>query len=371
MIELKKLLRIESTDYYPFVYIPKNLKVVLNSIEFYKVDNQTLINKYNLSSPYGFKPTPPEKPVLYKTEYYKVKDEEKYNKNLKTCIISSLIFLLFILLFFSIKNPHNANSGIESIIYLFFAGIIIGLPSLFILISSVETLFSLSKEKNKIQASRYIDKTSEEIEKEEIGYQKYFNLYSEHLNSHNRGIEEFEYRLNKYKDDYVYQKYLQEIKSKITFNRNNDIIKRGKSEDRFLEYLLSAFEPDDLKINISVNTYNSAFYPDFLFVSKDKDFCIDIEIDERYDYKTKKPIHFIGSDDERNNFFLDKNCFIVKFTEEQVTEQPDKCCLFIKEIVNVISKPQSYDLNTYIQQIKPWTFEEAYLQAKSNFRNNS
>ena len=366
MIELKKLLNIESTNYYPLVYIPKNIKEVLNSNEFYKVDNQILINKYNLFSPYGSKPTPPQKPSLYKTEYYKVRDEEEYINSLKLCAISSIILLIFILFFFIIKT----SSVVDSIVYLFYVGLLVGPVSFIKLIFSVKSLLALSKDENKIQKSRSIDKTSEEIEKGEIAYQNYLNDYFEKLNSYNNRIDEFEKGLNRYKDDYIYQKYLQEIKSKMAFNRSNEVIKKGRTEDRFLEKLLRAFKPDDLKINISVNTYKSAFYPDFLFVSKDKDFCIDIEIDERYDYETKKPIHFIGSDNERNNYFLDKNCFIIRFTEEQITEQPDKCCLFIKEIVNVISKPQSYELNTYIQKTKPWTYEEAYLHAKGNTRNN-
>lgn len=354
MIELKKLLKIESTDDYPLVYIPNHIKKLVSDTDFYNVEDNIVKNKYGLSNYYS-KPSAPIKPKEPENYKFVEHEETKYKDG-----FGSTLFVVIILVFETIYSLSLGTSlFIISLIFLIIASLIL------------KTKCYAQKTSRRVELNvpeKQVAKENYKIKKAE--YEKNMTNYNSEMNKYNLHVNEFQERLKPKKEEYIYEKYLQEIKSKLTFSRSNDVIKKGKSEDRFLEYLLAAFRPDDLKINIAVNTYKSAFYPDFLFVSKDKDFCIDIEIDERYDYETKKPIHFISSDDERNNFFLDKNCFIIRFTEEQIIEQPDKCCLFIQEIVNAIAKPHLYDLNTYIQKVKPWSYEEAYLQAKSNIRNN-
>lgn len=354
MIELQKLLKIESTDYYPLVYIPNHVRKTVSNTDFYNVEDSIIKNKFGLSNYYSKPSTPikPKEPENYKFVEY---EETRYKDG-----FGSTLFVVIVLVFETIYSLSlGASLFIISLIFLIIASFIL------------KAKCYVQKKSRRVELNvqeKQVAKENYEIKK--VDYEKNMTNYKSEMNKYNLYVNEFQERLKPKKEEYIHKKYLQEIKSKLTFTRSNDIIKRGKSEDRFLEFLLCAFEPDDLKINIAVHTNKSAFYPDFLYVSKDKNFCIDIEIDERYDYETKKPIHYIGSDDERNSFFLDKNCFIVRFTEEQVTEQPDKCCLFIKDVVNIITTPQLYALNTFIQNIKPWTYEEAYLQAKGNVRSN-
>jgi len=355
MIELKKLLKIESSDYYPLVYIPNHIKKLVSDNDFYNIESSIIKNRYNLNFYYS-RPTPPTKPKepdKYKSVEY---EEIKY----KNGFVSTLFFVIL----FAFETIYSLS--LDSVGLFIFFLIILIIASLILKAKVYIKKTSRSVELN-VQ-EKQVAKDNYEIKKAD--YEKNMTRYIDEMNMFNLHEKEFQESLKPKIDECIYEKYLHEIKSKLTYTRSNDVIKKGKSEDHFLKYLLNTFQPNDLKINISVNTYKSAFYPDFLYVSKDRGFCIDIEIDERYDYETKKPIHYIGSDDERNSFFLEKNCFIVRFTEEQVIEQPDKCCLFIKEIVKIITKPQLYDLNTYIQKIKPWTYEEAYLQAKSNIRRN-
>jgi len=366
MIEFDNLLEIESTDYYPLVYIPNCLKETLSDKQFYTIDNQLIIDKHNLKFN-AYKPTKPSKPSIVKSEYYQGIATNRFNSQLKKLIFLLIILFLFIVFLMQIILDNDYFMTTYLGLYLFFVGPF-ALVDVIIIWDVLKKIHHLKNDK--IRKSRIRNKTEIEISNDNKYYEESLRSYWNGINTYEAMYKEFIKGLEKYKDEYIYDKYLQEIKSKITFSRSNDVIKKGKSEDNFLKYLLNRFQTNELMINIAVNTFKSAFYPDFLFISKNKKFCIDIEIDERYDYETKKPIHFIGSDDERNNFFLDKNCFIIRFAEEQVTEEPEKCCQFIQDFVNIICRPQLYGLKNNIRKIKPWTYEEAYLHAKDNIRSN-
>lgn len=360
MIEFNNLLEIESTEYYPLVYIPNCLKKTLSDKQFYKIDNQLIIDKHNLKFNAN-KPTAPSKPSKFKSEYYQGIATNRFNSQLKKLIVSLIILFLFIIFLIQIILDNDNFMTTYLGLYLLFIGPF-ALVTVIIIWDVLKKMHNLQNDK--IRKSRLRNKTEIEILNDNKRYEESLRSYRNGINTYETMHKEFVTGLEKYKDEYIYEKYLQEIKSKITISRSNDFIKKGKSEDNFLKYLLNRFQTNELMINIAVNTFNSAFYPDFLYVSKNKKFSIDIEIDERYDYETKKPIHFIGSDDERNNFFLDKNCFIIRFTEDQVTEEPEKCCQFIQDFVNIISRPQLYGLKNNIRKIKPWSYEEAYLHAK-------
>lgn len=290
----------------------------------------------------------PKEPDNYKyVEYEKLKVKEGFG------------FTLFIVILFGIMTLYFGKMYLMGLIPL--------------IISLIVLRFKCYYEKTSIRRKLYPPEFKILKEKYEIEKKNYDNNminYNKKMTSYDSDLIRFQNKIKPKKVEYIYERYLREIKSKITFNRSNNIIKKGATEDFFLKYLIKEFPSDELKINMAVNTYKSSFYPDFLYVSKDKGFIIDIEIDERYDFEEKIPIHYINSDDERNNYFLEQNCFIIRFAEEQIIEQPENCCMFIKEVINVISSPQTYNLYTVINKIKPWTYEEAYLQAKNNIRRN-
>ncbi len=78
------------------------------------------------------------------------------------------------------------------------------------------------------------------------------------------------------------------------------------------------------------------YEPDFVYFEYSPEICIDIEIDEPYDFVSRLPTHYIGSnDEERDDFFLRKDWFVIRFSEEQVVRWPDSCCKAIAQFVNL------------------------------------
>lgn len=114
---------------------------------------------------------------------------------------------------------------------------------------------------------------------------------------------------------------------------------KGKSEAYFLTYLHKYF-PKKVQIDLAVRIKSAYYYPDFTLIFPEYDLFVDIEIDEPYNYKGK-PTHTIGSDDTRNNFFVQAGWVVIRFTEEQVMRQPSQCCKFIAATVaQIAQEPQ-------------------------------
>jgi hypothetical protein len=111
-------------------------------------------------------------------------------------------------------------------------------------------------------------------------------------------------------------------------------------------------------------TYN----PDFTFICKETGLHIDIEIDEPYALKDKTAIHYIGgSDDERNQFFLDNNWCIIRFTEKQVIQQTEECINTIKSIHECLLNQKEYYYSELIPEPR-WTYEEAFIMQGKGYR---
>lgn len=101
---------------------------------------------------------------------------------------------------------------------------------------------------------------------------------------------------------------------------------------------------------------------------------IDIEIDEPYEYKTKKEIHYIGCGDEkRNNYFISNNWFVLRFTENQIKNHLTKCVEIVKALTYFIEWGDTSKLceaeRTIIQIQEPrWTKEKSRMLAIENYR---
>ncbi|HAP69256.1 MAG TPA: hypothetical protein DCR04_05940 [Flavobacteriales bacterium] len=153
---------------------------------------------------------------------------------------------------------------------------------------------------------------------------------------------------------------------------SSDHVKRGTSEAYFEKFLRKEFD-DCIKINQV--TEDQVFYPDFVYVCPDSGIHIDIEIDEPYTLKKGKPIHYIGcGDEDRNDYFIRNNWCVVRFTEEQVLQEPDECTNLLKELVNELvfdtdeNRGQVYvSINSTYRQ-KRWKKKKAKKWAKKNYR---
>jgi hypothetical protein len=111
-------------------------------------------------------------------------------------------------------------------------------------------------------------------------------------------------------------------------------------------------------------------------VHKPTGLAIDIEIDEPYEGRTGKPHYCIdrGKDNQRNQFFLERNWVVMRFSELQVVKYPDSCCKAIARIVSQITG--DYRGLVQLQNVadlllhKQWTVKEAIYMSQIKFRKS-
>ncbi|MFC5284277.1 DUF559 domain-containing protein [Pedobacter alpinus] len=145
-------------------------------------------------------------------------------------------------------------------------------------------------------------------------------------------------------------------------NRDKILPTKGYTEERLKKYL------KDRSLNILDYCYPHIYcdyFPDIVIEAKGV--IIDIEIDEPYVYKSKEPTHWIDNiiDSERNNYFTKSNWPVIRFTEEQVCLNIEKCYLTIQNVIDHIVT--GVELKSYMSA-SLWTRDEAERMANSDFR---
>lgn len=156
--------------------------------------------------------------------------------------------------------------------------------------------------------------------------------------------------------------------------RDFDNIKKGMTEDFFLKELKSTFG-NRIYTGLVIEEFfkSIAYVPDFVFIDQSKNIYIDIEIDEPYYMgKDSKPIHYLGSDNNRDEYFLDNGWIVLRFTEEQIVKYPNRCQKEIAKIIFQLTDDYSY---LYIfsnirdlESVKQWNKIEAEEMIKNNYR---
>ena len=149
-----------------------------------------------------------------------------------------------------------------------------------------------------------------------------------------------------------------------TYIDNPEKTKRGSSELFFLNILINEFN-EQIKVDRFLN--NRKYQPDFVFICNETNLHLDIEIDEPYSFENKKPIHYKGADDARNNHFLKKNWIVVRFSEKQILNQPMECIEFIKLLIKSLIEKQSKFIHN-IETDNEWTYEESLIFSSNNYR---
>ncbi|MDF7813718.1 hypothetical protein [Hymenobacter sp. YC55] len=149
-------------------------------------------------------------------------------------------------------------------------------------------------------------------------------------------------------------------------------ITRGKHAIMFHTYLAECFGnaiQTDKKLDVlDGEKYNISYYPDFVYHDETGLF-IAIEVDEPYDEKHGKPMHCVGKDDDRNNFFVENRWAVIRFSEEQVIKWPELCCKEIALLVysiNKINYPVK-DFTGTLPKQKKWTEYEAKALASKTY----
>lgn len=146
--------------------------------------------------------------------------------------------------------------------------------------------------------------------------------------------------------------------------------KMGFSESFFDQKLQRYFKNHILK-NVVINDGKLYPYqPDYVFYYDEHDLYIDIEIDEPYEYKSKKPIHL--NDDKRNNYFLNKGWHIIRFAEIQIVKYPELCCKIISQHIRNATGENIWIEGFHeledLQIIKAWNVNESYDMAINSYR---
>jgi hypothetical protein len=179
---------------------------------------------------------------------------------------------------------------------------------------------------------------------------------------------------------------------------------KGYSEGVFCSVLNNAF-PNKIYSNIGVksNDLKTIFIPDFLYYDSNHNFHLGIEIDEPYILSNKEPIHWIsdswanGGDSawdfgDDSQFFILKEFnkkhnewdhqpafrsdeiakagwFLIHFSERQVVQYPNECCIYIQNKINEIFD-REINFETPLEVDPCWTREEAIEMAKTNYRES-
>lgn len=154
---------------------------------------------------------------------------------------------------------------------------------------------------------------------------------------------------------------------------------QGVSEKQFFVYLcryLSGFYDFCMGGEFPIPGTSFRYTADFILVHQPTGLAIDIEIDEPYEGRTGKPHHCVdrNKDNQRNQFFLERNWVVIRFSELQVVKYPDSCCKAIARVVSEITGDyrglvQLQNVKELLPQ-KQWKVKEAVYMAKAKFRNS-
>ncbi|WP_375448767.1 hypothetical protein [uncultured Nostoc sp.] len=114
------------------------------------------------------------------------------------------------------------------------------------------------------------------------------------------------------------------------------------------------------------------FTADFLMIEPNTGLHIDLEIDEPISFATLKPTHCIGEDDYRNKCFVDANWLVIRFAEEQVSSQPERCARFIAGAIAQLTGNDTYRQKLlHVEKVTPmrqWSARQASKLKKSDYR---
>ena len=221
-----------------------------------------------------------------------------------------------------------------------------------------------------------VDRDPEELKKLEHTYEKELREYNLEYEKCN---EEYQLELANYESNILNNKnsirkklYYQKLKPLVRATRGKPSPKRGLAELKFLEKINSELNGlifIDMVPQFEWNNSKEAYNPDFTLICEKTGLHIDIEIDEPYTLKDKTPIHFIGGkDDRRNQFFLENNWCIVRFTERQTIQETSECIKTIKMVYENLLEMKTY-YSTGLRIESRWTYEESFIMQNKKYRD--
>lgn len=116
------------------------------------------------------------------------------------------------------------------------------------------------------------------------------------------------------------------------------------------------------------------YTPDVVYHDPEINLWIDIEVDDPCARKNGEyiPRHYLGADDKRNQFFLDRNWIIIRFTEEQVFDYLQSCCKTVVEVISTITRDPrirtEFSETPSLKPVKHWTQRESWEMIQQRTR---
>ncbi|MCC5921599.1 MAG: hypothetical protein LAT68_11330 [Cyclobacteriaceae bacterium] len=331
-------------DFYPIILVPERIKCNIKL----KPSKSEIYKKKGINLP-TYRPEKfPEKPLPY---YYKEEQKTKYDG----CSVFVLVF--FVLVFGIIAIPIITVGGF----------LIIALPASIIFYKLFSGL-QISRKENirkmlyhedsvyKTNLAEY-EKKVKEIELKNSFLKRAYEIDLKKIES---TISENEIR------KFELLMFYESLKPKTLHVRKIEEVKRGKHELMFLNELYEEFGN---QVKMDITPENCPYFPDITLICEVTGLYIDIEIDEPYAYIDRKPIHYIGCEDPaRNEYFLDENWCVIRFSEKQIVKQPKECVLLIKNFINGMQN-KTLRLTHQVEKENKWTYEESLVMSYSNIRD--
>jgi hypothetical protein len=147
--------------------------------------------------------------------------------------------------------------------------------------------------------------------------------------------------------------------------------RKGMSETYFFEILQSVFG-DCIRWG---GTYCIPDWEEKYWYSSDieliwQDLAIQIEIDEPYVGKSKKPHHCcdLDADRQRDIFFTNGNWIVVRFSEKQVVEYPYRSCAYLVKILFKLKAARLFFIDEDLSPDPRWTVADSLTMATEDYR---
>jgi hypothetical protein len=169
----------------------------------------------------------------------------------------------------------------------------------------------------------------------------------------------------------------------IKFPRRGKTKQRGLTEEGFRDYLKHYFAHNfqvyDDRFVLTKRSYQP-FEPDLIMVDERNglNLFMDIEIDEPYEdnnvLSRREVKHYQYADVNANHALVNRGWVVIRFSEIQVHQQPESCCLFIAHVIKSICPtfeiPELLLESTPLTPMKQWTKEEAREWSLKKYREN-
>ncbi len=357
-------------DQYPMLLVPRELISIIE-------DNDNILMENIIRIQIG---DPPDKPTKPKPI------DEPHAPNLSSHNHERVKFshkvligvLAFGFLIFALSGFDEGNA--------FLVFLVTGIPFLFALTKFLSDYFAYSKEikdYNKKNRKYQVDIQSHNklLTKYKLNLADYeikMELYNDHLREYESWKEEllenteFKTAINKNREEGINRMIAGFSQNIIKPQKSEKNFQVGISENYFLKYLNKYFKD----IAILKHYTLEYFEPDFTLILENG-LHIDIEIDEPYTGNTKEVIHYYDklkrqfSDYDRNKFFIGCGWIVIRFSEQQIIEQPDACCKYLAKTLQYFNHNSNIENFKGINDILPmqiWSIKEANEMAYFDYR---